>query len=96
MPPGDPAAVSAAISRVLSDDSLAASLRDAALDAAAAWRPERMLSQYRSAYQAAAARETSVGLRAPLEIIDSHRAARWRRIWPRWANAEHSDPRRHG
>jgi glycosyltransferase involved in cell wall biosynthesis len=55
VPPGDPAAVSAAISRVLSDDSLAASLRDAALDAAAAWRPERMLSQYRGAYQAAAA-----------------------------------------
>jgi glycosyltransferase involved in cell wall biosynthesis len=55
VPPGDPAAVSAAISRVLSDDNLAASLRAAALDAAVAWRPERMLSQYRSAYQAAAA-----------------------------------------
>jgi glycosyltransferase involved in cell wall biosynthesis len=55
VPPGDPAAVSAAISRVLSDDNLAASLRDTALDAAVAWRPERMLSQYRSAYQAAAA-----------------------------------------
>ena len=55
VPAGDPAAVSAAISRVLSDDNLAASLRAAALDAAVAWRPERMLSQYRSAYQAAAA-----------------------------------------
>jgi glycosyltransferase involved in cell wall biosynthesis len=55
VPPGDPAAVSAAISRVLNDDNLAASLRAAALDAAVAWRPERMLSQYRSAYQAAAA-----------------------------------------
>lgn len=55
VPPGDPAAVSAAISRVLSDEYLATSLRAAALDAAEAWRPERMLSQYRSAYQAAAA-----------------------------------------
>ena len=54
VPPGDPAAVSAAISRVLNDDNLAASLRVAALDAATAWRPERMLSQYRSAYRAAA------------------------------------------
>jgi glycosyltransferase involved in cell wall biosynthesis len=55
VPPGDPAAVSAAISRVLSDDSLATSLRAAALEAAVAWRPERMLGQYRSAYQAAVA-----------------------------------------
>ena len=65
MPPGDPAAVSAAISRVLSDDNLAASLRAAALDAAVAWRPERMLSQYRSAYQAAAAGKPQVGLSHP-------------------------------
>jgi glycosyltransferase involved in cell wall biosynthesis len=55
VPPGDPVTVSAAISRVLSDENLAASLRAAALDAAVAWRPERMLSQYRRAYQAAAA-----------------------------------------
>ena len=55
VPPGEPAAVSAAISRVVSDADLAASLRAAALDAAVAWRPERMLCQYRSAYQAAAA-----------------------------------------
>jgi len=55
VPPGEPAAVSVAISRIVSDDDLAASLRAAALDAAVAWRPERMLSQYRSAYQAAAA-----------------------------------------
>jgi glycosyltransferase involved in cell wall biosynthesis len=55
--PGDPAAVSAAISRVLSDGNFAASLRAAAADAAVAWRPERMLSQYRRAYQAAAAGE---------------------------------------
>jgi glycosyltransferase involved in cell wall biosynthesis len=54
VPPGDPAAVSAAVSRILTDDDLAASLRVAALAAAPAWRPERMLSQYRSAYHAAA------------------------------------------
>lgn len=53
--PGEPAAVSAAISRIVNDDDLAASLRAAALGAAVAWRPERMLSQYRTAYQAAAA-----------------------------------------
>ena len=54
VPPGDSSAVVAAISRILSDDNLVASLRVAALDAATAWRPERMLSQYRSAYEAAA------------------------------------------
>jgi glycosyltransferase involved in cell wall biosynthesis len=57
VPPGNPAAVSAAISRVLSDDDLAVSLRAAALEAAAAWRPERMLTQYRHAYRAAVAGE---------------------------------------
>jgi glycosyltransferase involved in cell wall biosynthesis len=55
VPPGDPDAVGAAISQVLSDDNLASSMRAAALAAAVAWRPERMLSQYRRAYQAAAA-----------------------------------------
>lgn len=55
VPPGDPAAVSAAIARVLGNDDVAASLSAAAVDAAVAWRPERMLSQYRRAYQAAAA-----------------------------------------
>ena len=55
VPQDDPVAVSAAISRVLGDTGVAASLRSAALDAASAWRPERMLSQYRDAYQAAAA-----------------------------------------
>src|SRR6266699_2476904 len=54
VPPEDPVAVSTAVSRILTDDDLAASLRGAALDAAQAWRPERMLSQYRSAYRAAA------------------------------------------
>jgi glycosyltransferase involved in cell wall biosynthesis len=55
VPPGDPAAVSAAISRILADDDLAAGLRLNALTAAPAWEPERMLSQYRSAYRAAVA-----------------------------------------
>ena len=55
VPPGDPAAVSAAISRVLTDDDLAAALRVAALDAAPAWGLELMLGQYRNAYRAAAA-----------------------------------------
>jgi glycosyltransferase involved in cell wall biosynthesis len=55
VPPGDPAAVTAAISRILTDDDLAAALRVAALSAAPAWRPELMLAQYRNAYRAAAA-----------------------------------------
>lgn len=59
VPPGDPAGVSAAISRVLTEDGLAASLRAAALAAAPAWRPERMLSQYRGAYRAALAGQGS-------------------------------------
>jgi glycosyltransferase involved in cell wall biosynthesis len=54
VPPEDPVAVSTAVSRILIDDDLAASLRGAALDAAPAWSPERMLSQYRRAYRAAA------------------------------------------
>jgi glycosyltransferase involved in cell wall biosynthesis len=55
VPPGDPAAVSTAISRILTDDDLAAALRVAALSAAPAWRPELMLGHYRNAYRAAAA-----------------------------------------
>lgn len=55
VPPGDAAAVSAAISRILADDDFAAGLRQEALAAAPAWRPERMLGQYRRAYRAAAA-----------------------------------------
>ena len=54
VPPGDAAAVSAAISRILADDDFAAGLRLEALAAAPAWRPERMLGQYRRAYRAAA------------------------------------------
>jgi glycosyltransferase involved in cell wall biosynthesis len=56
---GDPAAVSTAIARILGDNDLAASLRAAALVAAKAWRPERMLSQYRTAYVRAAAGKPS-------------------------------------
>jgi glycosyltransferase involved in cell wall biosynthesis len=55
VPPGDAAAVSAAITRILADDDLATGLRHEAMRAASAWRPERMLDQYRSAYRAAAA-----------------------------------------
>lgn len=53
--PGDPEAVSEAILRVLTDDSLSANLRQKALAAALEWQPERMLIQYRRVYQAAAA-----------------------------------------
>jgi glycosyltransferase involved in cell wall biosynthesis len=53
--PGDPAAVSEAISRILTDDDLAKELRQQALAAAPAWAPERMLDQYRNAYLAARA-----------------------------------------
>lgn len=53
--PGDPVAVSDAIARVLADASLAANLRQQSLAAARAWRPERMLAHYRTAYEAAAA-----------------------------------------
>ena len=55
MSPGDPLAVAGAISRVLSDDDLAAELRREALAAAPSWGPERMLAKYRQAYQAAVA-----------------------------------------
>ncbi len=51
--PGDPAAVSEAVARVLADDGLAAQLRRNALAAAASWRPDGMLAGYRNAYQAA-------------------------------------------
>ena len=53
--PGDPAAVSAAISRVLADDDLATDLRRHALAAAPSWGPEGMLDSYRRAYLAALA-----------------------------------------
>ena len=51
--PEDPPAVSAAISRILTNAELAADLRRKAVEAAVTWRPERMLRQYRNAYQAA-------------------------------------------
>jgi glycosyltransferase involved in cell wall biosynthesis len=53
--PGDPAAVTEAISRVLADDDLAADLRRNALAAAPRWGPEGMLDNYRRAYLAALA-----------------------------------------
>lgn len=57
VPPGSPAAVSTAISRILTDAQLADGLRQRARAASLAWRPERMLLQYRNAYRAADARE---------------------------------------
>ena len=51
--PGDPVAVSEAISRVLSDDDLAMELRRNALAAAPSWGPQGMLDRYRNAYRAA-------------------------------------------
>jgi glycosyltransferase involved in cell wall biosynthesis len=53
VPPGDPAAVTAAITRVLADRPFTADLRRRALDASAAWRPDRMLAAYRGAYATA-------------------------------------------
>jgi glycosyltransferase involved in cell wall biosynthesis len=55
--PGDPVAVSEAVSRVLADRGVAADLRRSALAAAPGWGPERMLAQYRNAYRAAVAGE---------------------------------------
>jgi glycosyltransferase involved in cell wall biosynthesis len=57
VPPGDPAAVSEAIARILADGDLAAGLRRQALEAAPGWEPERMLARYRDAYRAAWAGE---------------------------------------
>jgi glycosyltransferase involved in cell wall biosynthesis len=53
VPPGDPSAVSAAVSRVLTSKQFAADLGQKARLAATAWRPEKMLLRYRSAYRAA-------------------------------------------
>jgi len=53
VPPGDPAAVARAISRVLNEAGLAPGLRREALAAAAGWAPEQMLAHYRRVYQAA-------------------------------------------
>jgi glycosyltransferase involved in cell wall biosynthesis len=71
--PGDPAAVAEAISLILSDERLAASLRREALAAAPRWGPERMLARYRQAYQTAAADGGRGQRRAP-----GQRWARWR------------------
>jgi glycosyltransferase involved in cell wall biosynthesis len=49
--PGDAAAVSAAVSRILADEGVAQDLRRAALAAAPRWGPEGMLEQYRNAYR---------------------------------------------
>ncbi len=56
--PGDAAAVSDAISRILADDGLAKDLRSAALAAAPKWGPDWMLERYRNAYRAACAGES--------------------------------------
>ncbi|MGN6682301.1 MAG: glycosyltransferase family 4 protein [Streptosporangiaceae bacterium] len=53
VPPGDPGAVSAAISRILTCPPLADELRQKARAASVAWRPERMLLDYEHAYRAA-------------------------------------------
>jgi glycosyltransferase involved in cell wall biosynthesis len=53
VPPGDPSAVSVAISRILASPQLAEDLRQRARAAAVAWGPERMLLQYKNAYRAA-------------------------------------------
>jgi glycosyltransferase involved in cell wall biosynthesis len=52
VPPGDPAAVAAAIRRVLTEPALAAHLSRAARDASAAWALETMLGRYRAGYAA--------------------------------------------
>ncbi len=56
--PGDAAAVSDAVSRILADDGLAKDLRSAALAAAPKWGPDWMLERYRNAYRAACAGES--------------------------------------
>jgi glycosyltransferase involved in cell wall biosynthesis len=57
VPPHDPGAVAAAVSRVLADGPLTARLRQGALAAAPAWAPGLMSARYRAAYRAAAAGE---------------------------------------
>ncbi len=54
VPPGDPSAVSVAISRILTSAQLAEDLRQKARAAAVAWGPEQMLLQYKRAYYRAA------------------------------------------
>jgi glycosyltransferase involved in cell wall biosynthesis len=73
--PEDPAAVSAAISRILTDTELAGDLRRQALAAAANFRPELMLRRYRSAYQAACADSDARSLTCS-QVAASHREPR--------------------
>jgi glycosyltransferase involved in cell wall biosynthesis len=54
IPPGDPGALVAGVTRVLGDPAFAAGLREAARRCAARWSPRRMLDEYRHAYRAAA------------------------------------------
>jgi glycosyltransferase involved in cell wall biosynthesis len=54
VPPGDPVAIAAGISRILDDAEWSASLRRGALAASSAWHPDRMLHEYRLAYERAA------------------------------------------
>jgi glycosyltransferase involved in cell wall biosynthesis len=53
VPPNEPAAVAAAINRVLEEPELAERLSLAARRAAAGWTPEAMLAGYRARYAAA-------------------------------------------
>jgi glycosyltransferase involved in cell wall biosynthesis len=53
--PGDPAATAAAVGRILNDPSLAARLAVAGKAASSRWAPERMLQEYRVAYERLAA-----------------------------------------
>jgi len=73
--PEDPPAVSTAISRILTNAELAGDLRREAMAAAASWRPEQMLRQYRNAYQAAHA-ETAAGSLNGSRVAASHRGPR--------------------
>jgi glycosyltransferase involved in cell wall biosynthesis len=53
VPPGDAAAVSMAVSRILRCPQLAGELRQRSKAASVAWQPERMLLEYAHAYRAA-------------------------------------------
>jgi glycosyltransferase involved in cell wall biosynthesis len=57
VPPGDPAAVAAAITTILADDIMAIELGSRALLAAPGWGLDLMLDRYRNAYKAASAGE---------------------------------------
>jgi glycosyltransferase involved in cell wall biosynthesis len=73
--PEDPLAVSAAISRILTNPDLAGDLRRKATAAAATFRPELMLRQYRNAYQAAHADYAARSLTCS-QVGASHREPR--------------------